>query len=73
MGTEQNTERSKAARRMSYIFGVFMLLIYWGMAYLLLFSPVFTRQMPSGIRYTMGVVFLVYGVWRGWRLMKYKK
>ena len=73
MDTEQNTERGRSARRMSYIFGIFMLLIYWGMSYLLLFSPMFRQQMSPGIRYTMGSVFLVYGIWRGWRLMKYKK
>ena len=44
-----------------------MIAIYLGMAYLLLFTTFFSNLYDI-VRYIMGVVFAVYGVFRGYRL-----
>ena len=40
-----------------YVFGLLMLLIYWGMAFLLLGSSLFVEQLTPAVRYGMGIVF----------------
>ena len=47
---------------MNVVFG-----IYLGMAYLLLFTSLFSNLYDI-VRYIMGGVFAVYGVFRGYRL-----
>lgn len=44
-----------------------MIAIYLGMAYLLLFTSLFSNLYDI-VRYIMGGVFAVYGVFRGYRL-----
>ncbi|MCP9611566.1 hypothetical protein [Coprobacter tertius] len=53
-----------------YIFGIFMVLIYLGMAYLLVFTPLFERNFAPVIRYGFGGVFVIYGIYRAYRLVK---
>ena len=48
---------------MNVVFGMIMIAIYLGMAYLLLFTSLF-----SNLYDIMGGVFAVYGVFRGYRL-----
>lgn len=51
------------------IFGIFMILIYVGMG--LLFMLGFFEQILSAtIGNIVGVVLMVYGIWRGYRLFK---
>ena len=57
------TARSRGALMM-YIFGIFMLVFYLGMAYMFLFSRVLAERMSPTVRYVMGGVFLLYGVYR---------
>ena len=45
-----------------------MLFFYVGMAYMFLFSNVLTENMSPAIRYTMGGIFLVYGIFRLYRV-----
>ena len=52
---------------MNVVFGMIMIAIYLGMAYLLLFSSFFSNFYDI-VRYIMGGVFAVYGVFRGYRL-----
>ncbi len=52
---------------MNIVFGVIMIAIYLGMAYLLLFTPFFAN-LYDVVRYVMGGVFVVYGIFRGYRL-----
>ncbi len=46
--------------------GVVMITIYMGMAYLLLFTTLF--NLSDVMRYIMGAVFALYGIFRGYRL-----
>ena len=52
---------------MNVVFGMIMIAIYLGMAYLLLFTSLFSNLYDIE-RYIMGGVFAVYGVFRGYRL-----
>ena len=52
---------------MNIVFGIIMIAIYLGMAYLLLFTSLFSNLYDI-VRYIMGGVFAVYGVFRGYRL-----
>lgn len=72
----EKTGRNDAPRRLNpgYIFGIFMIIVYLGMAYLLVFSPLFEQNFSPAFRYSIGVVFLIYGVYRAYRQVKaYKK
>lgn len=50
------------------IFGIFMVLIYLGMAILLVFSEFFPIAEPY--RIIIGVLFFLYGLFRGYRVWK---
>ncbi|HIX26162.1 MAG TPA: hypothetical protein H9859_00775 [Candidatus Barnesiella excrementigallinarum] len=52
---------------MNIVFGMIMIAIYLGMSYLLLFTTLFSNLYDI-VRYIMGVVFAVYGLFRGYRL-----
>jgi len=54
------------------IWGITMVLIYLGIAYLLVFSPLFEERstIPKTIRIAIAVLFSVYGIYRGYRLWK---
>ena len=66
---KNRTARSRGALMM-YIFGIFMLVFYLGMAYMFLFSRVLAERMSPTVRYVMGGVFLLYGVYRLYRQVK---
>ncbi len=51
------------------IFGIFMVLVYVGVGICCLCS-VFKSFLPTGISIAMGCMFVVYGLWRGYRLYK---
>lgn len=51
----------------SYLFGLVMMLVYWGMAFCLMFTALFEDRISSGWRYAIGIVFFVYGVFRFFR------
>ena len=52
---------------MNVVFGMIKKAINLGMAYLLLFTSLFSNLYDI-VRYIMGGVFAVYGVFRGYRL-----
>lgn len=76
---DDNTEISRPDHRgnhpttpqiMRNAFGIFMILIYIGMG-ILLFINFF--QFGAGfawLRYVGGVMFILYGIWRGYRQFK---
>ena len=64
----ENTEKEKKQPlSMNIVFGMIMIAIYLGMAYLLLFTSLFSNLYDI-VRYIMGGVFAVYGAFRGYRL-----
>lgn len=54
------------------VWGITMVVVYLGIAYLLVFSPLFEERstIPKGIRIAIAVLFSVYGLYRGYRLWK---
>lgn len=53
--------------------GIIMVAIYLAMAYALLFTSLFSHTVPLWVRYVMGVVFFLYGIYRGYRVYKGSK
>ncbi len=64
---ENTGKEKKQPLSMNIVFGMIMIAIYLGMAYLLLFTSLFSNLYDI-VRYIMGGVFAVYGVFRGYRL-----
>ena len=64
---EENAEAKRLPLGMNVVLGMIMIAIYLSMAYLLLFTTFFSNLYDI-VRYIMGVVFAVYGVFRGYRL-----
>ena len=61
----EKTGRNDAPRRLNpgYIFGI-----------LLVFTPLFEQNFSPAFRYSIGIVFLIYGIYRAYRQVKaYKK
>lgn len=56
-----------AAKAMRAVFGIIMIIIYFGMGYLMLVN---FFEVPRYVSLTLGVVFIVYGIFRGYRQYK---
>lgn len=67
---DNEDKRRKRINKIYYVFGVFMVLFYVGMAYVMIFSPIFVKSISAPIRYGMGILFLVYGIFRGYRQVR---
>ena len=63
----ENTENKS---RIAFVFGVFMVIIYCGMGMLFIFSDIFAWQMPETARIILGTLFVLYGIYRGYRIIK---
>lgn len=61
-------EQKKSIFRL--VWGVLMVVVYLGMAYLLVFTSLFKETMPSTLRLIFGALFTLYGVYRGYRVWK---
>lgn len=67
-----NSEENKRSKLSAiyYVFGLFMILFYLGMAYIMIFSPIFAERVSDPLRYGMGTLFFLYGIFRAYRLVK---
>ena len=73
METENDLQKPQKPTKkinMGYIFGIFMILIYFGMAYLLIFTPLFENTFSEIFRYSIGIVFAIYGIFRAYRQIR---
>ena len=68
----KDKEMTQRISTISAIMGIIMTAIYMGMSFLLLFTNLFVGKVPEWVRYMMGVVLLVYGIYRGYRVYKSK-
>lgn len=63
---------SSATRLLRLFFGVFMIIIYFGMAYLLIIN--FFDWTPTvfwkAVRYGIAAILAAYGIFRAYRLVK---
>ena len=66
--TEQDAHKPAKINLFAVISGVIMVAIYMGMAFLLVFTTLYVGKMPEWVRYMMGVVFFLYGIYRGYRV-----
>lgn len=64
---EKETRQNKI--KWSAMFGIFMIFIYFSMAYLTLCTDYFF-WIVDWARYGLGTIFIVYGLWRGYRYFK---
>lgn len=64
---EEGAGKQKRPWGMNIVLGMIMIAIYLGMSYLLLFTTFFSN-LHDIVRYIMGVVFALYGIFRGYRL-----
>lgn len=55
---------------MRNIFGIFMILVYVGMGILLFINFFQFDASFAWVRYVGGVLFILYGIWRGYRQAK---
>ena len=73
METENDLQKPQKPTKkinMGYIFGIFMILIYFGMAYLLIFTPLFENTFSELFRYSIGIVLAIYGIFRAYRKIR---
>jgi membrane protein YdbS with pleckstrin-like domain len=68
----KDKEMTQRISTISAIMGIVMTAIYMGMSFLLLFTNLFVGKVPEWVRYMMGVVFFLYGIYRGYRVYKSK-
>lgn len=55
---------------MRNVFGIFMILVYIGMGVLLFLNYFRFDARFDWLRYVGGVLFILYGIWRGYRQAK---
>lgn len=65
--TESACSRWTAAKIMRAVFGIIMIIIYFGMGYLMLAN---FFEVPRYVSLTLGIVFIAYGIFRGYRQYK---
>lgn len=68
--TENNVENKRPKIKFSFVFGLFMILVYCGMAFLFVFSNLFAQQFSVTTRVIIGALLFVYGSIRAYRIIK---
>ncbi len=66
----KETGTPKKGWNVGYIFSIIMLIIYFGMAYLLAFSELFAARFGAGMRYSFAVIFMAYAIFRSYRVIQ---
>jgi len=57
----------------TFIFGLLMAVLYIIAAFVIAFTSFFEHSFTQPIRYGIGALFLLYGIFRGWRIFKQYK
>lgn len=52
------------------VWGIVMVIIYFGMAYILTLTDMFKEAIPLTLRLIFGLLFTLYGVYRAYRVWK---
>ena len=71
-GEKSETEKSPIVINIGYLFGAIMLVVYFGMAYLLLLTDLFKEVFNPALRYAFCILFMLYGIFRAYRFLKYR-
>jgi uncharacterized membrane protein HdeD (DUF308 family) len=65
-------ENERKTNKMAYVFGLFMIAFYIIMAGIFVFSSIFEQNFSPVVRYCIGILFLLYGIFRCWRVVRFK-
>lgn len=67
---ENLSRQKKSITTTGMLFGILMIVVYCGMAYLMIFSSIFNQNLPEYFRYIAGVLLFLYGIFRAYRLVR---
>lgn len=67
---ENLSRQKKPITTTGMLFGILMIIVYCGMAYLMIFSSIFNQNLPEYFRYIAGVLLFLYGIFRAYRLVR---
>ena len=67
---ENNTGSMNVQNWAKYAFGIFMVIIYIGMGYLMFVNFFGWGEDYTWARYSLGSLFVLYGFWRAYRQIK---
>ncbi len=67
---ENLSQQKKPITTTGILFGILMIVVYCGMAYLMIFSSIFNQNLPEYFRYIAGVLLFLYGIFRAYRLVR---
>ena len=67
---ENLSRQKKTIKTTGMLFGILMIVVYCGMAYLMIFSSIFNQNLPEYFRYIAGVLLFLYGIFRAYRLVR---
>lgn len=67
---ENLSRQKKTITTTGMLFGILMIVVYCGMAYLMIFSSIFNQNLPEYFRYIAGVLLFLYGIFRAYRLIR---
>jgi cytochrome c biogenesis protein CcdA len=62
-----HSAKADTPQLMRNIFGIFMVLVYVGMGILIYMNFFGWTASFAWVRYVMGTLFIIYGIWRGYR------
>ncbi len=60
----------KNANNTAFILGLVMAVFYFAIACMMLFTSFFEKSFAPVVRYVIGTLFLLYSIFRAWRLIK---
>jgi len=66
----ETSENTGNKSKIAFVFGIVMIIFYCVMGIFLMFSDVFVPQLPETVRIILGALFVLYGIYRGYRVMK---
>ncbi|MDR0872569.1 MAG: hypothetical protein LBN27_03745 [Prevotellaceae bacterium] len=65
----ETSENTGNKSKIAFVFGIFMVILYVGMGLVLIFTNIFW-QVPPVLQRCLGILFVLYGIYRGYRVVK---
>ena len=66
----KTSENTRNKSNFAFVFGVFMTILYVAFGIVLLFTDIFEMSMPHTARIILGTLLVLYGFYRGYRIIK---
>ena len=65
----ETSKNTKNKSKIAFVFGIFMVALYFGMGILLIFfDDTFEWKIPETARIILGTLLVLYGTYRGYRM-----